>query len=105
MVMSWRGPAGPVGFGCFTRPEPLEPAMPAPDALYHWTARVQTHFPRLTPAQAALLALASFGLVLARSCGLTAVAGHLARLLGRHPNTLRQRLREIYQPARVQSGR
>jgi hypothetical protein len=79
--------------------------MPAPDALYHWTARVQTHFPHLTPARAALLALASFGLVLARTCGLTAVAGHLARLLGRHPNALRQRLRELYQPAGVQSGR
>ena len=43
-------------------------------------------------------------MTMARSCGLTAVAGHLAELLGRPENTLRQRLRELYQPAAVKRG-
>src|SRR5439155_25498211 len=43
-------------------------------------------------------------LVLARCCGLSTVAAHLAGLLGRSAHTLRQRLRELYQPGAVQRG-
>lgn len=78
--------------------------MPHPDALYQWTARVHTLFPALTPAHATALAWYSFGLILARSCGLSAVVAHLAGLLGRSTHTLRQRLRELYQPGAVQRG-
>jgi len=42
-----------------------------------------------------VLALWSFGMVVARSCGLTAVSYLLAQLLGRKPNSVRQQLREF----------
>ena len=38
-----------------------------------WTRTVATHFPHLSKPQAAVLALWSLGMVLAHSCGLTAV--------------------------------
>ena len=47
----------------------------------------------------------AFGLALAHSCALTAVALHLAPLLGRAANTVRQRLREFYKPAGQKAGR
>jgi hypothetical protein len=90
-------------------PEPHNPvahtevAMSCP-ALYQWTQRVATHFPALTPAQVANLAQYSFGAVVAHACGLSAVAGALATLLGQTVNTCRQRLREWYQEASAQSG-
>ena len=43
-------------------------------------------------------------MALARSCGLTTVVAYLAAFLGGPENTLRQRLRELYQPAGVKSG-
>ena len=64
------------------------------DGLSQWQATVSTQFPALSPAQATVLALWSFGMVLARSCGITSVAALLAPLLGAKENTLRQRLRE-----------
>ena len=54
--------------------------------------RVATRFPDLPPALAFGLALWSLGLVLAHACGLTAVACHLAPLLGRSANTTRRPL-------------
>jgi hypothetical protein len=50
--------------------------------------------PHRSKPQATVLAMWSFGMVLAQSCGLTSVAATLARLLGCHENTMRQRLRE-----------
>ena len=44
-------------------------------------------------------------MVLARSCGLTAVTSFLAPLLGKKENTLRQRLREWYYDAKDKRGR
>ncbi len=55
---------------------------------------MSSHLPTLSPAQATVLALWSFGMVLARSCGITSVAALLAPLLGAKENTVRQRLRE-----------
>jgi hypothetical protein len=73
-------------------------------ALYRWTDEVTTAFPHLSQPQATVLALWSFGMVLARSCALTTVALFLARLLGRHPPTPQQRLREFYQEASAKAG-
>jgi hypothetical protein len=64
------------------------------DGLSQWYATVSTHLPGLSPAQAYVLALWSYGMVLARSCGITSVAVVLAPLLGAKENTVRQRLRE-----------
>jgi hypothetical protein len=64
------------------------------DGLSQWETTVSTHLSILSPAQASVLALWSYGMVLARSCGITSVAALLAPLLGAKENTLRQRLRE-----------
>jgi hypothetical protein len=79
--------------------------MPRHDLLYLWARRVATHFPDLPAPAADVLALYSYGAVLAHSCGLSAVALALAAVLGRAVNTLRQRLREFYQPAARKAGR
>jgi hypothetical protein len=78
--------------------------MPHAQALYQWTDRVQQLFPDLKTHQARDLAHYSFGAVLARSCGLVRVLAHLAALLLCSFHALRQRLRELYQPAAVQRG-
>src|SRR6476659_5482850 len=78
--------------------------MPHAQALYDWADRVQQQFPQLAPHHARDLAYYSFGAALARSCGLARVVTQLAALLACPFNTLRQRLRELYQPAAVQRG-
>jgi hypothetical protein len=62
--------------------------------LYHWTGVVSSHFPHLSKPLAAGLALWSFGMIIARACSLTAVAGLLAPLLAQPFNTVRKRLRD-----------
>lgn len=79
--------------------------MPRHQPLYQWTARVSAHFPDLSPPTAAVLALWSYGLVLAHKSGLTAVVAHVAPVLGRALNTVRQRLKEFYKPAARKRGR
>ncbi len=59
-----------------------------------WHATIMTHLPHLSKTQAAGLALWSLGMVLARSCALTAVSAFLAEGLKQKENTVRQRLRE-----------
>jgi hypothetical protein len=78
--------------------------MPHTDALYQWTARVHTAFPALRPHHADALAAYSFGMALARTCGLTAVVAHLAGFLAASAHALRQRLRGLYQPGEAQRG-
>ena len=75
-----------------------------PEAVYQWTQEVTTHLPHLSKPQAAVLALWSLGMVLARSCSLTAVAGVLAALLERKENTVRQQLREFCYEAEAKRG-
>jgi hypothetical protein len=72
--------------------------------LYEWTDEVATHLPHLTKPQATVLALWSFGIVLARRCTLSAVANALSPLLKQSFNTVRQRLREWYKAAPEKSG-
>jgi hypothetical protein len=79
--------------------------MPHHPQLYDWTTRVATAFPDLPAATARVLATWSYGLVLAHACGLSAVALALAAVLGQAVNTVRQRLREFYQPADAKPGR
>ena len=64
--------------------------------LYQWIDTVVTRFPPLSKPQATGLALWSFGMILARSCSLAAVADLLAPLLGQSFNTMRERLRDTY---------
>jgi hypothetical protein len=79
--------------------------MPHDQALYQWQRRVATRFPELTPAHAGWLANASYGIALARCAAVSAVALQLAVHLGLKLATVRQRLRELYQPKAVKAGR
>src|SRR5262249_45653631 len=72
--------------------------------LYQWLDAVTTAFPNLSQPQATVLALWSFGMVVAKACGLSAVAWALAGLLGCPFFTIRQRLREFYQEATAKAG-
>lgn len=72
--------------------------------LVDWIEQVAHHFPHLSRPQATGLALWSLGLILARSCALTAVAGLLAPLLGQLFDTVRERLRDTYREANAKAS-
>jgi hypothetical protein len=74
-------------------------------AVYQWTEVVTTHLPHLSKPQATVLALWSVGMVLARSCALSAVSLVLAQGLERKPNTVRQQLREFCYEAMAKRGK
>ena len=68
--------------------------MSCHDRVYAWRTEVAAHLPHLSRPQAMVLALWSFGMALAGSCGRTAVGTVLAAGLGCGEDALRQRLRE-----------
>jgi hypothetical protein len=78
--------------------------MTCSERVSQWTATVSRQFPHLSRPQASVLALWSLGMVLARSCGLSQVSVLLAMFLGQPEETLRQRLREWYYPAKDKAG-
>jgi hypothetical protein len=69
-----------------------------------WTTIIPTHLPTLSTPQATVLALWSLGMVLARSCALSAVSVWVATLLRRQENTVRQQLREWCYEATAKRG-
>ena len=78
--------------------------MSCQQAVYQWTDVITTHLPQLSKPQARVLALWSLGMVLARSCALSAVSLFLAQGLERQPNTVRQQLREWCYEAQAKRG-
>ena len=70
-----------------------------------WATTIQTHLPHLSKPQIMVLALWSLGMVLARSCALTAVSACLAPWLHGKDNTVRQRLREFCYEAPAKRGK
>jgi hypothetical protein len=78
--------------------------MSCQTAVYQWTEVVTTHMPPLSKPQAVVLALWRVGMVLARSCALTAVSLFLAKGLARKPNPMRQQLREWCYEATAKRG-
>jgi hypothetical protein len=72
--------------------------------LNEWITTVAANLPHLSKPQAMVLALFSFGMVLAKCCALTAVVLILAPLLKVKENTLRQRLREWCYDAKDKRG-
>jgi Transposase DDE domain len=78
--------------------------MPRHKPLDAWTDQVIDAFPNLHRPQATVLALYSFGMILAQRCGLNSVVAALVPLLGVGFLTLRSRLQEFYQPAQAKSG-
>jgi hypothetical protein len=69
-----------------------------------WRTTIRQHLPQWSKPQATGLALGSLGLVLARSCALTAVRAVVAAVEERPDNTLRQRVREWYDEAPAKRG-
>jgi len=78
--------------------------MPHPHGLSQWHDCVSTHLPHLSVPQRTALALWSFGIVLAHSCGLTSVATLVAMLLHQSDQTVRERLREWRRPTERKRG-
>ena len=61
-----------------------------------WLTTIMQHLSSLSKPQATVLAMWSFGMVLARSCALTAVSQLLAAGMRHKEQTVRQQLREWY---------
>ena len=59
-----------------------------------WRSIVETHMGHLSGTQITVLALWSYGIVLAKTCGLSSVAMILASDFGEKESNFRQRLRE-----------
>jgi hypothetical protein len=66
---------------------------------------IRTHLPQLSKPQAIVLALWSVGMVLVRSCAVSAVSAVLAKGLRRKDQTVRQQLREWCYDAKDKRGR
>jgi hypothetical protein len=69
-----------------------------------WRTIIMHHRSHLSKPQATVLALWSFGMVLARSCALSAVSSLLAEGMHRKEQTVRQQLREWYYDAKRKRG-
>src|SRR6185436_10515342 len=83
---------------------PQEEPMARPAGLLQWQKTVSTYLPHLSQPQVTVLALWSFGIVLAQTCGLTTVAVTLAYVLGCSEMAIREQLRDWYRDARDKSG-
>jgi hypothetical protein len=73
--------------------------------LYQWNDVVAKRFAHLSKPMAAALALWSLGMILARSCSLTAVAWAWTPILKEKFYTIRERLRDLYREAPAKAGR
>ena len=69
-----------------------------------WRTTIMHHRSHVSKPQATVLALGSFGMVLARSCALTAVRSLLATGMPRQEQTVRQQLRAWYDDAKRKRG-
>jgi hypothetical protein len=69
-----------------------------------WRTIIMQHLPHLSKPQATVLALWSFGMVLAHSCALSAVSHFLAKGMQRKEQTVRQQLRAWYDDAPRKRG-
>jgi hypothetical protein len=78
--------------------------MSCQSRIAEWTAVMRTHLPMVSQPQATVLALWSLGMVLARSCALTAVAVFLAGWCHRKEQTVRQQLREFCYEVEAKRG-
>src|SRR2546428_4031535 len=79
--------------------------MSHPDPLSQWIETVSTMLPKLSRPQAKVLAYWSYGMVLARSCGITLVCAALALQVDSSEQSLLQRLREWCYGAEDKKGR
>lgn len=78
--------------------------MPRPLQLTQWRREVASRFPNLPTTTVAVLALYSFGMILAKLSGLSAVSLFLSTTLAWPYHALRKRLSEFYKEASAKSG-
>ena len=78
--------------------------MSHPEPLSQWIETVSSAFPKLSRPQAKVLAYWSYGMVLAKSCGITLVCAALALQLDCSEASLVQRLREWCYAAKDKKG-
>src|SRR5438876_12144308 len=78
--------------------------MSHPEPLSQWMETVSTMLPQLSRPQAKVLAYWSYGMVLAKSCGITLVCAALALQIGSTEQSLLQRLREWCYGAKDKKG-
>lgn len=83
------GISNPVGDEHPGRPRP----MPDLGGVWQWQAERATRLPGLSGAEVGVLAAWSLGMVVSRSCALTAVSQWWATSTGQAPGIVRQRLR------------
>ena len=69
-----------------------------------WNQVLKSHFGNFPASVIAVLALYSFGMILAQACGLTVVVGFLVQHFGFACHAVRKRLREFYLDADDKSG-
>lgn len=79
--------------------------MSHPEPLSQWLETVSTMLPKLSRAQAKVLAYWSYGMVLARSCGITLACAALALHVDSSEQNLLQRLREWCYDATDKKGK
>jgi len=72
--------------------------------LYQWRAQIANHFPGLSQPMVMGLALWSLGMIIVRSCSLTAIADWWSCRLGQPFQTVRERLRDTYREAEAKAG-
>jgi hypothetical protein len=78
--------------------------MSRPLQLTQWQQQLASRFPEMPATTVFVLALYSFGMLLARVSGLSTVVLTLAKHLGWPSHPLRKRLREFYLDAAAKSG-
>src|SRR5947208_11218940 len=78
--------------------------MSRPPQLIPWQRHLASRFPDLPTPVVAVLALYSFGMLLAHVSGLSTVVLFLAQHLGGRRDALRKRLAELYKEAPAKSG-
>ena len=78
--------------------------MSSQDALSQWKETVSTYLPHLSGPQVLVLAMWSYAMIFARSCGTTLCGAWLAELVGGSEEAWRQRLREWYYDAPDKKG-
>ncbi len=74
------------------------------EGLSQWTAQVSSRFPHLSKPQAGVLAVWSYGMIVAKTCGLTTVALTLALILHQRAPSIEQRFREWLYDAEDKRG-
>src|SRR5215468_683373 len=90
--------------GCLSPITPRRIRMSCHPRVTAWSTIMHAHLPHLSTAQATVLALWSLGMVLARSCALTAVSAFLATWLGRKEAAVYQQVRELCYEATAKRG-